>query len=229
MKDLAINNGKTVFTTSEIIAQGCNVEHRAILALIKTHKLDIEDISNDAFEMRIRKGKTQKVRYYNLGEPQVTFLISLMKNSKIVVKFKKNLVKEFYKQRKLLSNLLSGDRQQVRSEGKAIYHQSRDVIKEFVEYAIEQGSKSANMYYMNLAKMENKALFVMEHKYPNVRDVLTVAQLFQVKVADQIVEKALKDGMADNMYYKDIYKLAKERIDMMAGLTDRSPVLALTK
>ena len=59
MDKLVTNNGKQVFTTSEIIAQGCNVEHRAVLKLIKTHEIKLNDIYNTAFYVRIRKGRTQ--------------------------------------------------------------------------------------------------------------------------------------------------------------------------
>ena len=39
-----------------------------------------------------------------------------------------------------------------------------------------------------------------------------------------IVERAIKHGMDSDMYYKDIYKLAKERIEMFADILGESPI-----
>jgi hypothetical protein len=116
----------------------------------------------------------------------------------------------------------------MREDGKAPYMQKTEVIKVFVDYAIEQGSGSASRYYSNFAKMENKSLFECHQKFKNMREVLSIRQLFQVATADQIIEKALVDGMNDEMHYKEIYKLAKGRVIEYAALIGRSPILQLT-
>ena len=121
------------------------------------------------------------------------------------------MAKEFKRMKQTISNLIAQrqnpDWQNVRSDGKAVYLQKSDVIKEFVDYAKAQGSTSAERYYSNLAAMENKALFFIERKYKNMREIMTIKQLMQVATADQVVEKALNDGMTDNSsLHKDIYK-----------------------
>ncbi|HEY4534799.1 MAG TPA: Rha family transcriptional regulator [Enteractinococcus sp.] len=80
--------------TSETIAQGSGVEHRAVLQLINTYKDDLEQFGTSAFEMRKSGGRP--VRTAILNEPQSTLLMTFMRNTEQVVAFKIALVKAFY-------------------------------------------------------------------------------------------------------------------------------------
>lgn len=167
---------------------------------------------------------------YMLNERQFVLLVMLVKNTPQSIEFKNRIEQEFFRMREMLANLAvtSGvSYKQVRGDGKDIYKKKSDVIKEFIEYATGQGSRSANMYYTNLANMENKALFLLEQKYPNVRDFLDVRQLMQVATADQIIEKALKEGMDAKLDYHDIYELAKLKTLEFSKIIGKSPVLLL--
>jgi hypothetical protein len=66
--------------------------------------------------------------------------------------------------------------------------------------------------------VQNKALFLIEQKFKNIRDILNLQQLSTVVCADKIVTKALDDGMELKMGYKDIYQLAKKRIESFADI-----------
>jgi Rha family phage regulatory protein len=113
-----------------------------------------------------------------------------------------------------------------RAAGKITRREETDTIKQFVDYATEQGSKSANRYYCNITKMQNKALFILEQKFPNLRTLLDLNQLATINVADSIVSKALAEGMTSNLNYKDIYKLAKKRVEVFAGLRGQTLIPA---
>jgi len=226
-----LNGNNHAFTTSIILAEGAEIEHRSVIRLIQTHLNDLKDLGESGFEIHILKGKNRPISYYELSEIQATFLITLMKNSKMVISFKKALTKEFFRMQKELARIASNQTNEqwleTRSAGKIPRRLETDVIKEFIDYATEQGSKSAQMYYMNITKMENKALFIVEQKYKNLRDVLGVVELSTIQNADHIVARALRDGMNNKLNYKDIYKLAKERVEMFAELRGKS-ILALT-
>ena len=87
--------------------------------------------------------------------------------------------------------------QHARAEGKFIRKEETDVIQKFVEYAAQQGSKNARMYYVNITKMEYKALFYFEQtlsKPNNFREWLDRMQLVQLSVADNIVSRTLQEG-----------------------------------
>lgn len=65
-----------------------------------------------------------------------------------------------------------------------------DTIKDFVEYATSQGSKSAKMYYMNITKMEYKALELIEKADKQIggsfRDTLSCTELGHLITAESI-------------------------------------------
>lgn len=228
---LVTTDGDRVYTTSRIIAENGEVQHQAIMKLVRNYSDDLKSLSTSGFEIRKFKTAGRGGEEALLDEIQATFIITLMKNSKKVVQFKKELTKQFFKQREIISRLVQQQKDpswvNVRRDGKQVYFQKTDIIKDFVEYATSQGSKSAKMYYINFAKMENSALFFMKQKYPNLRELLTIIQLMQVATADTVIEKAIKEGMEQEIFYKDIYKLAKERIIVYAELVGKSPVLQL--
>jgi len=168
---------------------------------------------------------------YLLNEEQFTLLVLLAKNTPESIDLKERIVDEFFRMRKMLAQMAStrssDEWQNLRKDGKVVYLQKTNIIKQFVDYATAQGSKTANMYYTNLAQMENKALFLLEQKYKNVREFLNVRQLMQVATADQIVEKALEDGMKQELPYKDIYALAKDRVIQFSNILGKSLVIEM--
>ena len=75
--------------------------------------------------------------------------------------------------------------------------------------------------------MENKALFLLEQKFPNLRDALDLHQLAVIRQADEIVVKALNDGMDRELHYRDIYQLAKKRVEMFAEIRGQTLIPSL--
>ena len=183
----------------------------------------------EAQQNALNKKKGGQEKSYFLNEEQFMLLVAISKTTPESIELKMRIINEFMRMRTALAKMAvkAPDWQQVRKDGKEVYHQKVDIIKSFVEYATEQGSQSAKMYYTNLAKMENQALFLVEQKYPNLREVLNIKQLMQVATADQVVEKALQDGMDKKLPYKDIYQLAKERIIQFSSIIGKSQVIAL--
>jgi len=210
-------------------------EHRMLKRVIADNVTDFEELGKvviiSAATEAENKKKGRPDESYFLNEDQFMLLVTMVKNTPESKKLKMALVKEFRRMKNALASLATQkstlDYHTARQNGKQVYFQKTDVIKQFVEYATAQGSQSAKLYYANIAKMENSALFLVEQKYPNLREVLNVRQLMQVATADQIVEKALQDGMNDHLHYKDIYKLAKERIIQFSEIIGKSQVIAL--
>ena len=207
-------------------------EHRTLKRIISENLAEFESrglVISASTDAEIKKGKGRPDESYFLNERQFILLVMLAKNTPESVELKSRVEVEFHKMRSQLAKMAvkSPDWQQVRKDGKVVYHQKTNIIKTFVEYATEQGSQSAKMYYKNLATMENKALFLVEQKYPNLREILNVKQLMQVATADQIIEKALEDGMEQKLDYHDIYQLAKERVIQFSNIIGKSQVIAL--
>ena len=101
-----------------------------------------------------------------------------------------------------------------RTAGKLIHREKTDVIKDFIDYAITQGGsvKGCKNYYSNIARMENKALFILEQKFKNLRNILNLNQLATITSADGIARKAIKEGMEQKLNYHKVYDLAKKRV-----------------
>ena len=231
--DLVVLEKNKPVTTSLIIAEGVETEHHSVITLIRRHTKSLQEFGT--LEFQIRKSGGRPLEFAILNEEQTTFLITCMRNTEIVVGFKINLVKAFYKMKNAISIIserqTDEDWKRNRSIGKTARKEETDIIKDFVEYAKAQGSTKAEMYYANISKMENKGLFLIQEKFKNIREVLTGQQLQVLCSADQIVKNAIKEGMTKNMNYKDIYILAKERIEIFSTIIPKSivPMLEITE
>jgi len=109
--------------------------------------------------------------------------------------------------------------QEARNQGKIARRVETDSIKDFVDYATAQGSTNAKMYYVTITKAIYKALSLVEKglKIPNgLRDLLSGMELSFLNTAEYICAKALSEGIVRKMYYREIYKLAKERVEIFA-------------
>jgi len=75
--------------------------------------------------------------------------------------------------------------------------------------------------------MENKSLFHLELlalKKHNIREIAEGFQLDSLKMADRIVARALREGMEREMFYKDIFKMAKERVEQFVQVIGKTPL-----
>ena len=207
------------------------VEHSAIIKMVRKYESEFLEIRTFGFE--ILKSGGRPTPFCHLDEEQATFLITLMKNSPVVVKFKLRLTREFYRMKKALLNLASQNQNaewlEARNSGKLARKVETDALQRFVDYATSQGSTHAERYYCNVSKMQNKALFFVEQKFNNIRDILNLNQLAIVVNADDIVTKALEDGMDRKLPYKAIYQLAKTRIEAFAELRGKTLIPALNE
>jgi phage regulator Rha-like protein len=209
------------------ISKGFDIEHRALRRLIVRYQTEFEGMG--VIATRLQKPKEQGGRPVNeflLNEEQAMYVGTLLTNTDKVRAFKRKLIKEFIRQRSLLLSLAARSQNaqwlEHRNAGKISRRQETDVIKEFIEYATVQGSKNAAFYYANISKMENRALFFLEQKFKNLRDILDIRQLSTIDSADHIVAKALRDGMDSGMAYQNIYAMAKKRVEAFAELRGKT-------
>ena len=85
------------YTTSLIIADYAEIKHHSVQQLIMKHEKDLQEFGAiSAFEMRKLSKAGRPEIIYHLNEQQATLLITYMKNTEPVRRFKKALVKEFY-------------------------------------------------------------------------------------------------------------------------------------
>jgi len=234
MNDLVQQQGKRLYvSTFSLFKKMGYKEHRTLKRVIRENKEAFDDLGFLHMEMTKPNKKSKGGRpeeSYILNEDHFILLVLLAKNSKESLLLKIRVSKEFKRMKKELARIASNQTNaqwiEQREAGKIARRMETDVIQDFIDYAKTQGGsdKGCDMYYSNISKMENKALFIVERKYPNLRDVLGVTDLSTIQKADIIVSRALRDGMNDKKAYKDIYKMAKERVEMFAELIGKTPL-----
>jgi hypothetical protein len=102
---------------------------------------------------------------------------------------------------------------EARQQAKLGRREETDVIKDFVEYATNQGSQNAKMYYINITKATYKALELMIQKKPALRDTLNIYELAELLLAERVAKNSLKKYMELGRHYKDIYKSVAEDLE----------------
>lgn len=94
------------YTKANIIAAYAQVQRKTVNDLIRKHEKDLEEFRVLRFEIALpppgsRGGRPEKI--YHLNEQQATLLITYLKNTEPVRRFKKALVREFFNIRQELA------------------------------------------------------------------------------------------------------------------------------
>ncbi len=220
MNELVTIRGNDCFTNSLVIAEGTHNEHKSVIRIIDTHKKHFErwgkiyfsDFKSTNYLGDLR-GRPTKVAFLN--EQQATFLITLLRNSEIVLDFKSELVEQFFKMRQILMQRATLDWQETRRIGKLTRRSETDVIKDLIEYAKTQGSKHADRLYQVYSKLANKIVGLKGGE----RDFATIKQLNTLDDVESMIFHVIKLGMAQCKHYKEIYKDCKHRLDWFLEIT----------
>lgn len=230
MKNIVIIHENEGRAGTFIIAEGFKRRHEHVTRLVKKYQIKFEEFGHLRWQKVKTKGRS--VKECLLNEDQFLFLGTLFKNNDQIVEFKHRLIKEFKKCREQLAKALNQKHDpvwnQTRLTGKTIRLLETGAIQEFIAYAKEQGGTPAgcDMYYKNFTEIMNILLFICEGKFKSLRNVLTPEQLMTVGSAEQIIGKSLRYDMKANVFYKDIYKNAKKKVELFAELHGQSEVIS---
>ena len=199
-----------VFTNSKVIAEGTGNQHKNVKELITKYQKDIEDFGTLSVSNAESTGGRPEQIYY-LNEEQATFVITLLRNSKVVVKFKKELVRQFYAMRKFLIEKQSKLWTETRIANKENRLKETDVIKLLEGYAKEQGSKNSDKLYMVYTKLAKSVI-------GGKCDSVSVSELNNLTLVESIILQTIQIDMSMGMHYKDIYKDCSDRIKRFAEI-----------
>lgn len=208
MQDFLIQQIKQELRTdSRQLAQHLDHRHRTILESLDKYTEQFQALGEIPFQTESGlprpQGGFSVIRYAMLNEDQCYFLLTLMRNNDKVVSAKLRLVRAFRDARNALAM-----QQAARLETKQVRKLETAAIADMVEYAKGQGSQSPDKYYQAITKMTNAALGIDAGQ----RDNLDHRKLQQLRIAETIVEIAIRDGIAADMPYKDIFQLCKARV-----------------
>ena len=198
MNIVYMDGKKEPYTTSEIIAECAEVKHDTVQSLIRNHQEDFESYGIIGFEIRKLDGRGRPMKIYRLNEQQATLLITYLKNTEPVRRFKMNLVKAFFEMREELSKF----RMQ-----RALEKPKRKTLHDSIE-TWEQAPKHAHSTMNNLllkAVTDRNAKQLREERggYNGI-DSLTSDELEQYQAFEDMVIAMI--GL--NMSYQEIKAMA---------------------
>jgi len=103
--ELVIVQGDELVTSTPVIAAGTGVQHKNVIELVRTYAKDLAEFGGVAFETEpfATGGGVQTREIALLNEDQATLLITYMRNSEIVRRFKIALVRSFGEMRRRLA------------------------------------------------------------------------------------------------------------------------------
>jgi Rha family phage regulatory protein len=210
------------YVTSLQVAGHFEKEHKHILEAIRA----VEELEPKFCRPNFRpsnyfdvRGKNQPM--YKLTRDGFSFLAMGFTGVK-ANKFKIQYLAAFNAMEKELLRIGDPKWIQQRLEAKGVRRIETDAIKEFIDYAISQGSetylKSPSLAYSNFTKMEYKFLFLLTKAIPNLRDKLNWLELGNLKQAEFIVAKTIREDMEKGIFYKQIFQNCKNKIETYVNL-----------
>lgn len=216
MYDLVEVRENDVFTNSKVIAEGTNNKHYAVRQIIQKYDKVFEEtpeLGKVTFKMySLESGQKEKI--YLLNEGQAMFLMTLLRNDGVggvVVKFKARLASEFIRMRKFINEKQSQLWVETRKINKENRLKETDVIKLLVDYAKEQGSSNSDKLYITYTKLAKTVV-------GGNRDSMTASEINNLTLVESIILQTINIDMSMGMYYKDIYKDCKNRIEQFMNI-----------
>jgi len=214
--ELVALHGMKATTTSLIVAERFGKRHDTVLRAIKNMECSDSFNRRNFAVVEYSDAKGEKRPMYQITRDGFSFL-AMGFTGKKAAQFKEDFINAFNLMEQTLLNRQNLSWQQQRLDGKTARRIETNTIARFVDYASSQGSSKAKMYYMQITKMTHQALFLVKQASPKpFRDMLDSMQLSFLTTAEYLIQQALDDGMSAALHYKDIYMLARQRVEHYA-------------
>lgn len=218
--DLVSCQHRQAVTTSVIVAQVFGKRHKDVLKAIVNLLADLEGegVSRRSFALRDytdERGKTQPM--YEMDRDGYS-LLAMGFNGRKALRFKTQYIDAFNQMERALLHRENLSWRDQRTGNKIGRRAETDTLARFVEYATAQGSKSARLYYVNVTKMTHQTLNLMKQAAPqSLRDTIDSMELSFLTTAEYLVQQSIEGGMAAGLPYKEIFRLAKDRVSTYAA------------
>lgn len=208
-------------TTSDLVGKEFGIAHNEILKKVSSFTGEINPVRfNEMYSEDTRIVRGREFKTYNMNRDGYMFLVMNISSKKLNSK-KLAFIDAFNEMEnallKLSANASDNQWLKVRSQSKQMRLQQTDVIKEFVDYAISQGSKSAKFYYKHYTNATYKALGLIQHKKPKLKDTLDCMELSQLMVAENVAKKSIRKHMNAGEHYKTVFVLVKQDLMALSG------------
>ena len=229
MNDLVIMINDMPMVNSELVAKKFGKAHRDVMRAIRNLTMDCpkEFTVRNFTQSKFKNAKGREFDCFNMTRDGFS-LLAMGFTGKDAITWKISFIDAFNAMEKTIAKKNDAvEWKQARLQSKGARKSFTDTVSNFVEYATNQGSKSAKMYYMSITKMEYVALELIgkgEKAPSNFRDSLDTMDLSFLSAAEHVAKNAIKLGMNQKLHYKEIYLLAKDKVNQYAE-TVKMPLL----
>jgi len=208
---------ESIYCDSHLVARKFGKKHAYVVRNIQSVIEDLEKLRVTTDHPKImteeREYRGQKYIAYLMDRNFFILLVMRFKGKSAIV-WQLKFIDSFNKMEKALLqqslNQNSLEWKHVRTQGIEMRKHETDIIKKFVSYATNQGSKSAKWYYKHITNATYKCLNLMQYKNPKLRDTLDFMELSQLVVAENIASNNLIKYMDIGEHYKVIFELVKQ-------------------
>ncbi len=210
-----------VFCDSSVVAKKFGIQHFSIVKTIEKLESRLRSIDDcPKVEKYEKEYRGQKFTAY-LMDREFFSLLCMRFENKEALKWQVRFNSAFYEmEERLLTQIKNKSNTnflETRQQGKLARKEETDIIKEFVDYAINQGSKSAKFYYKHITNATYQALELMIQKKPALRDTLDIYQLSELLLAERVAKNSLRKYMELGRHYKDVYKSVAEDLKVFGN------------
>jgi Rha family phage regulatory protein len=212
-----------VFCDSQMVADKFKKQHAYVRRSIEKLLAELKKKGSKSLTLKFdeveREYRGQAFKVYLMNRSAFSLLAMRFTGSEALdwqIKFNE----AFYLMEKRLlleaSNKASVEWTEQRKQGKLARKAETDTIKDFVEYATNQGSTQAQFYYKHITIACYRCLNLIESQNPKLRNTLDVMQLNQLILAEHIAEKSIRRHMAAGEHYKAVFSLVKVDLERFA-------------
>ena len=219
--ELVEYKSKEIYCDSSVVAKRFEIQHAKVVRTIENliDRLRVTQ-SHAKAEKFTKQYRGQTYVAYHMDREFFSMLSMRFDNDKALewqVKFNNAFYEMEERILKSLENQKATEFIEVRQQTKLGRREETDIIKDFVDYATKQGSKSAKFYYKHITNATYKALELMIHKKPALRDTLDIYQLSELLLAERVAKNSLKKYMDLGRHYKDVYKCVAEDLTVFGN------------
>ena len=216
-QQLVARHGKKATTTSMLIAEMFGKRHDNVVRDIRELLASLPQQDLLIFEEKLLKDSYGRLQPgYEINRDGFS-LLAMGFTGKKALEWKVKFLRAFNLMEQTLLNQQNLFWQEERQANKIGRRGEADTILLFVEYAGRQGSANAKNYFIAFTNMTYRALFCScAANPPPLRDMLDGMQLSILSTAEYLVDAALKEGMHQGIYYKDIYQRVRDRVIVYA-------------
>ncbi|AFL99524.1 Phage regulatory protein Rha (Phage_pRha) [Desulfitobacterium dehalogenans ATCC 51507] len=216
MNELVIIKGNEVKTNSIIVAEGTGNAHESIVRMVRRYEDQFKLLGKLEYSDYLKSNSLgSSGRMYLLNEQQATFLMTLLSNKEMIVRFKLRLTQEFFRMREFIREKQSAEWKQARITGKQVRREETDVIlTKLIPLAESQGSKNAGKLYMNYSKLVNITLGIEAGR----RENLPLSYIEAIKFLERAIENIISQEVDKGTHYKEIYQVCKAKCQIIKDL-----------